>query len=779
MMGELLLELDQPAAAWPRLVRAFDTWPDAGMLATSIADAAIRCGDVDAAERWLARACKLGHRSLRAIDLRVQAAILRARGRIDLAIALLEFMERHQTTPRAHLDLLDLLCTRGRFEEALAKSLATQAQERGADPPDVLVTMLAREWLTLSPRQRWERALGVLTCARVGTDEAFERALAAGSFELAAPRSEHSEGAQILRPVASPDLWRDALGDLRSLSEVSAMSDEFRTIARESARADRILTALGMVARHGRCRAWQMALIAAIASTTFETAATAQGIVWTVDGENGGDNAGVMVRSIGDLDGDGIRDVLESDLLFKSGDQTGQVRALSGRTGNLIYRFQGEAAGDLFGNGLGPAGDTNADGVEDIVIGAREHTGALGRRQGRVYVYSGKDGSLLRQFDGENAGDLFGHQVYGVGDVDADGFADVAVGAPHFGPPGNDQHGAVYIFSGNTGIQLFRFVGEGSGDEFGDMLYGPMDFDHDGHSDFMIGAAECTGPLGPQQGRLYLYSGATGSLLAPMDGEAAGDQFGLGLSSADVDGDGVQDILVGAFTYDAGPGRGDAGAAYVYSGATQQLLTRLDGETDRDNFGARVAGIGDLDGDGKEEIGVTSQGHDGARGRFYLYSGADFELRTPYDGDQTHSEFGSDIDGIGDVDGDGTPDILTSARTFDGASGSDCGRVYVFIGSVTKFHLIVAPDLVTAGDTVALETGGGVLFAPYILVLVAVNSVPVWLVIDGIALLDEVGARNIQGDIPPGLSGLDLSFQSLSLKNHRIVLSNRAVLQIR
>jgi hypothetical protein len=94
-----------------------------------------------------------------------------------------------------------------------------------------------------------------------------------------------------------------------------------------------------------------------------------------------------------------------------------------------VYSFDGEAAGDEFGYSVSGAGDVNNDGYDDLIVGGPKND-AAGTDAGRAYVYSGQTGDLIWTFTGEAAGDRFGHSVCGAGDVNNDGFADLIVGAP-------------------------------------------------------------------------------------------------------------------------------------------------------------------------------------------------------------------------------------------------------------------------------------------------------------------------------------------------------------
>src|SRR5262249_49436607 len=146
--------------------------------------------------------------------------------------------------------------------------------------------------------------------------------------------------------------------------------------------------------------------------------------------------------------------------------------------------------GDQLGTGLEAAGDTNGDGIPDVVASAPG--GAY------VNIYSGRNGRILHTFNAENMSDDFGRHVEGVGDVNRDGFADVIVGAPNNSAAG-DKAGRAYVYSGKDGSILLTLNGERTGDNFGSAVAGFSDKEH---IFLMVGA-----PNAGQKhaGRTYVY----------------------------------------------------------------------------------------------------------------------------------------------------------------------------------------------------------------------------------------------------------------------------------
>src|SRR5690606_34514565 len=201
---------------------------------------------------------------------------------------------------------------------------------------------------------------------------------------------------------------------------------------------------------------------------------------------------------------------------------------------------------------------------------------------------------------GAVAGDHFGAWVGEVGDVNADGWTDFAVGAP-WADVGFIKSGSLYVYSGRDGSVLHLLHGEGGGHEFGVPFAKCGDIDGDGHADLLVGEPEHK-LNGDDAGAVKLFSGRTGALLLRLHGFAPYQYFGLALSAGDLDADGVPDLIVGAFLEATGAPKG--GAVHVYSGATFAPMFSVYGTTSIEELGRSVAFAGDLDGDGIGDLAV-------------------------------------------------------------------------------------------------------------------------------------------------------------------------------
>jgi hypothetical protein len=258
------------------------------------------------------------------------------------------------------------------------------------------------------------------------------------------------------------------------------------------------------------------------------------------------------------------------------------------------------------------AGDVNADGHADLLVGA-QFADVNGTDAGRAYVFSGADGSVLRAYDGSAAGDLFGTAADWVADLDDDGYVDHVIGARDAGK-WND--GGVWVFSGRTGSLLWQFRGPKQGAELGSFFVaGLADLTGDGVPDVYAGdyAASTNGSL---SGEAYLFSGADGTVERTWSGDSAKDGLGPGREAGDVDGDGVSDLVIGS--YSSRDAVSNGGKFQVFSGADGSTLGTVLGTTPGYQLGFDAVGIGDVDGDGTPDLLVSASS--GATA--YVVSGA-------------------------------------------------------------------------------------------------------------------------------------------------------------
>jgi len=386
------------------------------------------------------------------------------------------------------------------------------------------------------------------------------------------------------------------------------------------------------------------------------------------DGEAAQNQFGWIARNLGDVDGDGVADVVTSAPTAGAAHAAGRVYVYSTKTGKKLWSADG-SEGDQLGTGVEAAGDTNKDGIPDVVAAAPG--------SGYAKIYSGRDGRVLQTLRAEDKQDNFGRHAEGVGDVNGDGCADVIVGAPGNNAAGQGA-GRAYVYSGKTGDVLLTLSGERAGDGFGSAVAGATT---KGKLLLIVGAPR-TGER--HTGRTYVYDSMSTKPKFVIEADETGGALGAMFLSVpgDMNGDGVPDVYASDWANTAkGP---STGRAYVHSGADGRHLLTLTGETAGEGFGTSPSVAGDVDGDGFADLIVGAWQYSreaiGA-GRAYLYSGKDGRLLKTYTCRIPGDTFGFDAVTLGDVDGDRSADFLITSA-WSGISGFHSGRIFVISSGV-------------------------------------------------------------------------------------------------
>jgi hypothetical protein len=402
----------------------------------------------------------------------------------------------------------------------------------------------------------------------------------------------------------------------------------------------------------------------------------------TLDGSNGfrldgisaGDYNGWSVAAAGDINGDGIDDLIigapfadvngvpdagSSYVVFgRSASGFASAIDLSALDGSNGFRLDGVNGFDLSGRSVAGAGDINGDSIGDLIIAAPFADPNGVRYAGSSYVVFGQgtgsfatavnlaslDGGNGFRLDGIMANDQSGQSVSTAGDINGDGIDDLIIGAYFADPEGVLDAGSSYVVFGRSagsfvstidlltldGSNGFRLDGVSARDFSGTSLAAAGDINGDGTADLVIGARGAD-PNGDGSGSAYVVFGQSAGGFASvislatlngsdgfrLDGIAAGDQTGKGVSAAgDVNGDGIDDLIIGADRADPN-GLTGAGRSYVVYGrhgdfASILELSTLDGSNGfwidgaaaAENSGRSVAGAGDVNGDGVDDLVV-------------------------------------------------------------------------------------------------------------------------------------------------------------------------------
>lgn len=431
---------------------------------------------------------------------------------------------------------------------------------------------------------------------------------------------------------------------------------------------------------------------------------------------------GVSVSSAGDINGDGFKDIAIGVPYYQiEQNEVGAVfiyyGALNGLPVDPNLVITTNEVSSRFGWSVDSAGDVNQDGFSDVLVGAIGCSHPQ-KNEGCAYLYLGSDEGLSTSpawsVEANFSYANLGYQVGMAGDVNGDTYSDFFVTAPGYSQ-GEPNEGKVFVYHGSSDVPgtlpNWQMEGNNQNAAFGLSASTAGDVNGDHIDDFVVGAPNYSGSLhGSGQVSVYLGQATTGlrSLAYwTKEGSISEMHFGeLVQPVGDLNGDGYGEIAISAV--DDNRNETDEGAVYVFFGSSNSMNQQAGwiGESNQEDahYGISLRGAGDVNGDGIKDLLVGATGFDSAEtntGKVYLYYGDNQGFGSnpvwETEGNQTHSNFGYDLDFIGDVNGDGAEDFIIAAPQIDNAK-VDEGMVSIYSGPAST-HTPTASPTVTPTAT--------------------------------------------------------------------------------
>lgn len=452
----------------------------------------------------------------------------------------------------------------------------------------------------------------------------------------------------------------------------------------------------------------------------------------TLDGFLPGDGFGYSVSTAGDVTGDGYSDVLIGapfqNIIFGAADAGAAYTFHGGAAGvdaTIDWLVLGTQLNEFFGSCVSLAGDVNGDGYSDVLVASVGFDDAPDVDAGKVFGFLGAAGGLAttpaRSYTGVGPGEQFGLCVAAGGDINGDGYADQLIGAPNF-VSGQTDEGVFHAYYGGTvGFPISPFATiqmNVASSRLGFSLQTAGDVDGDGFSDVIVSAPSYDGP-GVNRGRVMVYLGdvdypTSASITFSAESNQASASLGFDAAFADVNGDGYSDLLAGSPNWNGAAV--DGGRAQCWhggpGGVANPATWSVEGLETNGRLGWSVAGVGDVNGDGYDEVLVGAPKSDAPlvdQGSVSLYAGSASGLSaTPSwssSGFEAGSEFGTSVAAAGDFNADGFADFVVGMPRRTNPQPRE-GSAVLFLGSASGTGTFIASwegnqDDALAGTSVA------------------------------------------------------------------------------
>lgn len=439
----------------------------------------------------------------------------------------------------------------------------------------------------------------------------------------------------------------------------------------------------------------------------LSSAAIAQERVYVL-GEfaSNGDDFGRTVADAGDIDGDGVPDLLVGAPFDNQGGvNSGAVWVHSGRTGSVLWARNGDFSGDNFGWALDGLGDINGDGRGDYIVGAPgwDNAGTWQSNSGAVYVISGATGGTIAFLPTNQLNANAGYAVCGLGDVTGDGVGDFAYSTPFLDINGFTDNGHIAVYSGSGAHFLFSRIGEENSAFYGYSLGAARATGSPATSRLLVGEPGVDG-LGVDRGRARLLN-LLGNTIASFPGSTNNEWAGAVVAGiGDANNDGWSDFAIAAPYADVLFVGADAGTVRVYSGISNTPLYSVTGATAGANMGLAMSGCGDFDGDGWDDFLVGAPNDDSV-----TVDGGEARLVSGRTGSTMHSwtggindHMGRSVSSAGDLNGDGFEDIIFGADE----APFGAGQAYVHLSHADPSSTYCTAKVNSQNCTPLISTSG-------------------------------------------------------------------------